>query len=371
MKIVSPKLRIHSAVLNKWYTVTRFIDYDVGVDMDTDVDQFSFTFDNPDGIFSGLVSGFDKVKVLIDDKGLMLGAVDHVANSWSATESSISVNGRDLAQLLTDNDVTPEEKKNLKPKDYIGGLCNKVGIKYTAKKTLTTVPEFNVEPGTSYLNAIAKSIERSHQDYWWLYDTFYTGSYNTGGEPKWRFTRGITANMGIPILSISLNEDYSDARSEVRIYGSNDKGDSVFVGSAKLDIVKKRGFAKVSTKTKDEDVTNSVAKSTAKKDLEDDWRNCFNLSITVPTYKAYMPNQCCTVVDKYFGINASFYIRGVRYTCNTSNGHVCELTLVPSDATLKKLMNTSTIVHSLVSTDKNAQNTKISKVLDKYSKKWG
>lgn len=370
MKIASLKLRLHSATLNKWYTISRFTDYDVSVDMDTDVDQFSFTFDNPEGIFSGLVSGFDRVKVLIDDKGLMLGAVDHVSNSWSESESSISVSGRDLAQLLTDNDVTPMEKKNLKPKDYISELCKKVGVKYEAKKTLTTVPEFEVNAGTSYLNAISQAIERSHQDYWWLYDTLYTGSFNTGGEPKWRFTRGVSADIGIPILSLSLDEDYSDARSEIRIYGSNDNGSSVFVGNSKLDIVKKRGFTKVSTKTKDEDVSNSVAKNTAKKDLEDIWRNCFNLTITVMACKPFMPNQCCTVIDKYFGINNSFYIRSVRYTCNISNGHICELTLVPSDATLKKLMNISNVVNSLVSTDKNIQNTKLSKVLDKYSKKW-
>lgn len=366
-------IKVRSSVLdNIWYKITRFTDYDITVDMETDTDQFSFTFDNPDSIFTGLVSGYDRVNIIIGDKGIMHGIVDSVNYSYTDISSSISVSGRDKACLLTDNDVNPLSKKNVKPVSYIGDICSRHNIIYKNKKPISPVNKFDISAGTSEASAIATLLEESHQQYWYLYDTFYTGEWNTGGESKWRFTRGVTdKNSGIPIKQLSLIEDYADTRSTIRIYGSNDDGDSKFAGSASLDIVEKRGFKKVSVIQKDSDVSKKVAASTAEHDLEDSFRDAFTIKITVHNDgRVFMPDTVCTVVDKYFGINATMYIRAVRYYMTVEDGSLSELTLIPSKATLKKLMNTGNIMYSLTNTTRTSLNAKLQNVLKKYDKKW-
>lgn len=373
MKTDKINISVRSSVLgDEWYRITRFTDYDVTTDMDADTSSFSFTFDNPNSIFTGLVSGYDRINIKIGKKGIIQGIVDRVSYSYDDTNSSITISGRDRLSLLTDNDVTPISKKNVNPVNYIKETCNKHGIKYENKKSIGVVKEFEVQPGTSELGAIAKVLEKSHQKYWYSYDTFYTGSWNTGGESKYRFTRGISKNIGIPIKSLTLDEDYSEARSEVKVYGSNDDGSSKFLGSSKLDIVKKRGYTKVSTKQSDSDTSNSVAVSTAKTDLENAFRDSFIIRITVYNNgHVFVPNTVCTVIDKYIGINDTFYIRAVRHYMSINDGSMSELTLLPSKATLKKLKSTSNIMYSLTNTTKTLLKQKLSKVLNKYQKKWG
>lgn len=361
-----------SNLSNTWYRITRFLDYDITIDMDTDVDNFSFTIDNPDSIFTGLVSGFDVIKVKLGDKEILLGIVDSVEYSWSDSSSSISISGRDKACLLTDNDVNPMTKKNVKPTAFIKEQCSAVGIKYKNEKSIPTVKKLDISAGSTRMDAIHRAIEESHQDMWFLYDTLYTGKWNTNKEATWRFTRGMGTKTGVPILDLTLKEDYADTRSEIRIYSDNDGGKSVFCGSSKLPIVEKRGFKRISTEQKDDDTSKNKAQGTARDNLEELWRNAFELKIRVKNDKkyAFMPDCCCNVIDKYSGINGKFYIRAVRYTVSESDGHICELTLIPSDLLNKKLMSTGKIMRGLCSTNNTSLKMKLAKVLSKYNKKW-
>lgn len=373
MKSDKVRIKVRSSALgNKWFNITRFIDYDVSIDMDTDVDQFSFTFDNPESIFSGLVSGYDRVKILIGDTGIMSGIVDSVSYTWTDSDSKITISGRDRCSLLTDNDVIPFSKKNVKPKSYINSKCNKVGIEYVCKKSIGTVKKLEASAGESELAVIDRLLEESHQKYWYIYDTLYTGNWNTGGKSLYRFTRGVSSNIGTPIETLELTEDYSEARSSVKIYSSSDDDKSKFVGSSNLEIVKKRGFSKIMTRTKDADTSKKKAVDTADTDLEEAFRDSFNINITVYNNgKVFMPNKVCTVVDKYVGINGTFYIRSVRHYMDIESGSMSELSLIPSKSTLKKLKSTGTIIRSLSSTKKSSQNAKLKTVLNKYNKKWG
>lgn len=370
----SDKIRIKvrsSALGNKWFTISRFLDYDVTIDMDTDVDQFSFTFDNPESIFSGLVSGYDRVKILIGDTGILSGIVDSVSYSWSDSDSSITISGRDRCSLLTDNDVIPFSKKNVKPKSYISDKCKKVSIEYVSKKNIGVVKKLESSAGESELSVIDRLLEKSHQKYWYIYDTLYTGNWNTGGKSSYRFTRGVSSNIGIPIKTLELTEDYSDVKSSVKIYSSSDDDKSKFVGSANLDIVKKRGFSKTMTRTKDTDTSKKQAINTADNDLEEAFRDAFGMTISVYNNgKVFMPNKICTVVDRYTGINNTFYIRAVRHYMDVESGSMSSLTLIPSKSTLKKLKSTGTIVTSLASTKRTVHNAKLNTVLNKYNKKW-
>lgn len=374
MKSDNINISVRCSILdNKWYNITRFLDYDITSDMDADTASFSFTFDNPNSIFTGLVSGFDRVNIKIGKKGIIQGIVDSVSYTYDDQNSSITVTGRDRVSLLTDNDVDPDSKKNVNPIDYIGGVCGKHGIKYKNKKSIGIVKEFELQPGVSQLGSIAKVLEKSHQKYWMEYDTFYTGSWSTDGKSKHKFTRGVSSkNKGIPIKSLTLNEDYSEARSEVRVYGSNDDGSSKFLGASKLDIVSKRGYIKISTKQNDSDTSNSVAVSTAKTDLNNAFRDSFTIQLTVHNNgEVFMPNTICTVVDRYIGINDTFYIRAVRHYMSVNEGSMSDLTLIPSSSTLEKLKNTGDIMYSLTNTTRTSLKQKISRVLSNYEKKWG
>lgn len=372
MKSDNIKIKVRSSALgNKWFRITRFIDYEVSIDMDTDVDQFSFTFDNPDSIFSGLISGYDRIKVLIGDTGIMSGIVDSVLYSYDDNNSTITISGRDRCCLLTDNDCSPFSKKNVKPKSYISSECNKVGIKYVCKKNIGVVKKFEVSAGTSKLSSIDELLEKSHQKYWYIYDTLYTGGWNTGGKASYRFTRGVDKNIGTPIKSLTLSEDYADVRSGIKVYSSSDDEKSKFYGSKELGIVKKRGFSKVMTKNKDADTSKKQAMKTAEEDLDELFRDAFEIKITVYNNgKVFMPNKICTVIDKYVGINGTFYVRAVRHYMDAESGSMTELSLIPSKSTLKKLKSTSNIIRSLSSTKKSSQNAKLANVLKKYEKKW-
>lgn len=120
MKSDKISISVRSALLGKkWYTISRFLDYDVTIDMDTDTDTFSFTFPNTDSIFTGLVSGYDRANIKINGVGIMQGIVESVGYSYSDSSSSITISGRDKVCLLTDNDVVPDSKKNVKPTSYL------------------------------------------------------------------------------------------------------------------------------------------------------------------------------------------------------------------------------------------------------------
>lgn len=372
MKSDNVSLSVRSALLgNKWYKISRFIDYDVSIDMETDTDQFSFTFDNPNSIFTGLVSGYDRVNIKINNKGIMQGIIDTVQYQYGENSSSISISGRDKACLLTDNDVTPTIKKNIYPVSYIGDRCKKYGIKYDNKKSISRVNKLEIEVGESELYVIDKLLEKSGQRYWYMYDTLYTGQWNLSGKSVYRFTRGVSKNPGIRIKELTLKEDYSDIKSQIRLYGSDDDGDSKFMGSASLPIVKKRGYTKMSIESSDTDTSTSKLKSDAEKRLKEDFRDAFTITIKVYNNgNVIMPNKVCTVIDKYTGINSTMYISSVRYYMSIDDGSMSEITCIPSKETLNKLMNTTNIMNSLVNTTKTSLNTKLSSVLNKYSKKW-
>lgn len=372
MKSDNILLNVRSSLLgNKWYKISRFLDYDVSVDMDTDTDQFSFTFDNPDSIFTGLVSGYDRVNIKINGKGIMQGIVDRVEYEYDDNSSSISISGRDKASLLTDNDVIPDEKKNVNPETYIKARCKKYGINYVHKKNIPRVKKLSIDIGESEMAIIDKLLEKSSQRYWYLYDTLYTGAWNMNGKSKYRFTRGVKSNPGILIKKLRLVEDYADVKSSIRLYGSDDDGDSKFVGVATLPIVKKRGYNKVSIESSDSDTSTSKLKSDASKRLEEDFRDSFNVVINVYNDgNVIMPDTVCTIVDKYTGINSTMYIKAVRYYMSVEDGSMSEITCIPSKSTLSKLMNTNTVMHSLVNTTKTSLNAKLSSVLNKFSKKW-
>ena len=372
MKSDKISISVRSALLGKkWYTISRFLDYDVTIDMDTDTDSFSFTFPNTDSIFTGLVSGYDRANIKINGVGIMQGIVESVGYSYSDSSSSITISGRDKVCLLTDNDVVPDSKKNVKPTSYVSSLCKKHGIKYKPKKNIGTVKKFELDIGESELSTIDKILERSGQTYWFIYDTLYTGSWNVGGKSKYRFTRGLTKNTGILIKELELVEDYSDVRSSIKLYGSSDDGKSKYVGSSSLPIVKKRGFTKVSVESCDEDTSATKLKSDALKRLKEEFRDAIVVKIRIYNNgHVILPNNVCTIVDKYTGINSTMYIRAVRYYKSVDDGSMSEITCIPSQATLNKLLNTNNVMHSLVNTTKTSLNQKLASVLNKYSKKW-
>ena len=366
----SVSLSVRSTALGKkWYTINRFIEYIVDIDLETDADDFSFTISNPECIFSGLISTNDRVRIKINKTGIMLGIVDQVIYHGSNNGNTIEVHGRDKALLLIDNDVKSTTKKNLKPVNYINERCNKFGIKYKNKKPIPLIKKYEIDGG-SEMAIIIDMLNKSKQKLWYIYDTLYSGSWNLNGEIKWRFTRGVkAANRGIDIEDITLNEDIKNLISKEIIYGRQDD-DHKISGSYTLKVCNNRGIVKLKTITDSDTKSSSKLSKQAETDILDELRDAYTIRLIVDSKNhVIMPNTVCRIIDRFIGINCTMFIRAVQYQ-KGSSGTKCEITCIPDSRTLKKLMNTSKITYSLASTDETKRNAKIKSLLNKYSKKW-
>lgn len=327
-------LRVYSSRYKKWYEVRRFVKYSIDLDLETDADAFSFTILNPNGINTGLFSKFDKVTIEIDKTPIMLGRIDNVTYSWDDDGCTIDIEGRDLMADLVDNDAIPGTKKNVKPKTYISNKCSEYGIKSKINASMDTIEQLVIGAGESEVSIINNIVTDSRKRVWFLYDTLYAGDWNDDASPKYLFTRGIKDKPGIPIKKLTLREDGTDMKSEVRIYGSNSDGAEKVVGTAKNEYMIDRGIKKRMVKRAQNNDSVSKYKANALRDIRDSFRDNVELEIEIKTGhggKLIMPNKTAQVIDTMTKLNAVFFIVGVNYSKSISSGSVTKVTMIPGD----------------------------------------
>lgn len=361
-------LSVNSSILGKWYTINRFTDYDIDLDLETDSDSFSFTFVSPDGIYTGLVSRFDPIKISYNGEPILRGTVDSVEYIWDEDNSYIKVTGRDMVSVLIDNDALPATLNNVKPNKYIEDKCKEYGIKYVKKNTANTIKELVISCGESECSIINNILLESDHRLWFSYDTLYSGEWDTGGTYKYIFTRGTKAvNQGIPIKSLRLKEDSRDTKTEVRTYGSqNDNGTNKLMGKATNDALIKRGIKRRLVKRSYKENSSTKYSAGALKDIRDGFRDDIELEIVI-YHRDYIfkTNTVCKVIDRLLGIDGTFFIRSVAYSKSLSSGSLVTLTMIPSDSTFNTMWKTGL---GVASTDKSKLSEKLSAVLSKLGK---
>lgn len=327
-------LKVHSSRYNKWFEVCRFTKYSIDIDLETDADAFSFTLLNPNGVNTGIFSKFDEVIIEIDNTPIMLGRIDNVTYSWDDDGCVIDIEGRDLMADLVDNDAIPGTKKNIKPKTYIKNKCNEYGIKSKINTSMDTIEQLIIGTGESEISIINNIVTESRKRVWFLYDTLYAGDWNDDANPTYLFTRGIKDRPGIPIKKLTLREDGTDMKSEIRIYGANSDGAEKVVGTAKNDYMINKGIKKRMIKRAQNNNSTSKYKANALRDIRDSFRDNVELEIEIKTGhggKLIMPNKTAQVIDTMTKLNVVFFIVGVNYSKSIGSGSITKVTMIPGD----------------------------------------
>ena len=327
---------IFSNRMNKSYKVTRFSEFNVELDLETDADVFDFVLKNPNGIYSGLFSKFDNITLKMNGKTIMKGNVDKIEYIDRDDDDYIQISGRDLCWKLVDNDALPTTMKNVQPKSYIEKKCKEYGIKCSAKKA-DIYDKLVIGCDESEISIFNNILLNSKQRVWFLIDTLYSGDWSMGKNPNHVFVMH-TSNTGIPIKSFRLSEDGTEVKSEVRIYGSKD-GSLELVGSSKNSYMNKIGIKKREVTRAYSDNASSKYKSIADKNIRNTFRDNTELTIEVRLDKnnVYMPNTTAQVINGRCGVNSTFFIKRVTYTKSVSNGSYATLVMIPADATFEKI----------------------------------
>lgn len=331
--------KVFSSRFNKWYEVHRFTNYSVNLELETDADAFKFTITNPNGIYTGLFNKFDDITIEINKKPIMLGKIDCVEYSWDDSGSTIQIDGRDLMSALVDNDAIPGTHKNIKPTTYITNKCAEYGIKANIDQSIGSVEQLIIGCGESEISIINNIVMDSRKRVWFDYDTLYAGDWNDKAQPTYLFTRGIKDRPGIPIKKLTLRDDGTDTKSEIKIYGSTDNGAEKVVGTATNDYMVKKGIKKRMTKRSSNNDSVSKYSASALRDIRDSFRDNIEIEIEVKTGHGglILPNRTAQIIDTITKVNAVFFIVGVSYTKDKNNGSITKVTMIPGESTFDVL----------------------------------
>lgn len=331
------QIEISSNRMGKIYRVLRFSEFNVELDLETDADIFDFVLENPDGIYSGLFSKFDDIKLKMNGKTIMVGNIDKIEYIDTESNNYIQISGRDLCWKLVDNDAIPDTMKNVQPKSYITNKCKEYGIKCLAAKS-EIYDKLVIGCDESEISIMNNLLLNSKQRIWYLVDTLYTGDWAMSKNPNHVFVMH-TSTSGIPIETFRLSEDGTDVKSEVRIYGSAKDDGLKLVGSSKNSYMNKIGIKKRQVTRHYSDSASSKYKSIADKNIRDTFRNNTELTIKVrlDEKNVYMPNTTVQVINGRCGVNSTFFVRKVTYIKSVSDGSSATLVLIPADATFEKI----------------------------------
>lgn len=329
------KLYVASTRFGKTYRINKFIEYRIDINMENDADSFEFVVSNVDGELNGIFSDFDFVEIILNGKKLMKGIIDTVAYD-DANGDTISVNGRDLREILVDNDAIPNTHENVDPVSYTKKRCDAFGIKYSSYIKTGSIPQLIIGTGESEIAVFNNLFVMQGQRLWYHYDTLYSGTWNTNAKSSCTLVRGNINSDGIRIESLSYTEDSKNTKTEIIVYGSVNGGSEKVVGTAKNPGLYNRGIVRRMTKTSSNNDSASKYSASALKDVRDSLRNNITLNVRVYTNNHFiLPNNTTHVIDERTGIDANFYIYGVLYTKSIDDGSVIALTMMPQDDTFE------------------------------------
>ena len=167
---------------------------------------------------TGIINRFDKVSISINGIGIISGEVDRVIYQYGSDNNTIQVNGRDMAHILIDNDALPSTLYSINPSKYIISKCSEYGIKCNINSNTTTINKLIIGTSESEISIMNNLLINDRHRLWYIYDTLYSGKWSTSDAHSYTFTRGV--NYGTHIKSLSLTEDGTDTKSEIKIYGS-------------------------------------------------------------------------------------------------------------------------------------------------------
>lgn len=336
------KLLIDSIRMGRTYEVNRFREYRIDIDLEMDADGFNMVFNNVNGSYTGIFNKFDPIDVNINGTDVLHGCIDSIEYIWNESESIIQVVGRDMCGILVDNDAIPGTFNNIKPSDYIASKCREYGInKYVLDTSVSRIKQLIVGVDESEISIINNILMESRKRLWSIYNTLYMGDWDTNSKPSYTFVRGINIIEGYtPIKQLSLKDNGTDMKSEMRIYGSMNDGSEKVVGIAKNDYMIKRNIKRRGTMRSSNDDSSSKYASNALRKVRESFRDGITLEITIKTGDALvLPNRTAHVIDTITKTNSVFFIKSVSYRKSIDGGSITVITMIPGDISFNVIWN--------------------------------
>jgi hypothetical protein len=347
---------VYSRRLKMSYVVEAFREYYVDMDLDTDADQFHMVINNPGGRYTGMFNKFDPVLIYVNGTWILKGTVDDIEYNWDDSTSVIQLVGRDEMSILIDNDALPGTQENVDIASYLNGKVNEYDMHIGGCNgvynggtffDLGVQNKLQIGANESELSVMSNLLVGNDNKIWYMYGFLYAGKWNTSAPPDYTFVRipdgtpPSPANDGIPIIKLNLKDSGANLRSEVKIYGSTDSGDNKVEGVAKNDNLISLGISKRRTMRSSNDDSSTKYASSALRKVKEDFRSGIELVVTIKTFgSASYPiliGRTARVIDYITKINSTFFIKGVRYEKNISNGSITTVTMVPDDSTFNVL----------------------------------
>lgn len=310
--------------------------YDIDSDFLIAADAFKFDIGVPSSEteipnFTG-----KEVKVKINDELVLTGIVDTTSHSFSKTNRTFSLNGRDKAAILVDCSAPITNVKGLSLLDAVKKIVSPLGINQVALKAKEnpTLDKIDIDIGETAWNAVMRCANSAGLHAWFEPNGVLTiGGADYSVAPVASLlcfkTNGVEHNN---FSQANLTFDVSQAFSEVTFLaqrhgrsGDDNKNDLKWVYK-NPDIKTYKPKTVVVPDVED----LAALQKWAKKYLSDAKLETFNLTITVPDHKTqegelWMPGQRVYIYCEEYGIDDIFFLMGRRFTLSRSGGTQTEL----------------------------------------------
>lgn len=329
-------VNIKSKYTDKVYRITKFKEFNVELDISNEAGgTFDFIIPNVNGRYSGYFHRFDVVSIFVNKVKIMAGVVDKVTYNVDEDSSEMRIEGRPKSAYLIDSDKTPQNINSCGIKSYITKRCKAYGItaKFQKGISLPAYKKLKISTGQSELNVFTELLKDRPYHTWFLVDTFYVGTWNYKAKQTYDFILD-GYKTGIPLKSIELVEDGTDMISQIKMYGTNKKGNYVHKCTVTNDYFKKKKVYKIKTEQGREEFTSSQYKSYGTREMKDSIFDSVEWTLTVSPNKTYvyMPNKTCGVKSKKLGIARRMFIKKVSYRKTVDDGSEIEIVCIPADS---------------------------------------
>lgn len=351
------KLIVHSKRWKRYFEVEQASEFDIDLDLDSDADAFDLVLENTDGIYTGVFCRFDFAWLYINGVLVLEGNIDKVTYYLQSDKDYVRISGRDKMWKFIDNDALPTTLINVNPKKYIIDRCKKYGITFYKVSKADTYNKLVIGNGETEMSVMNNLLLDSKQRIWFQGQKLYTGNWATDADvdENYIFTLGDTDIYGTKAISGTLEEDGTDMRSHIVLYGSDSDGSVVVKGEYKNSYLIKRGVKKRSVQRKYSDSAAIKYTAIAEKNMRKTFRDNVQLTIVVPMNNdiTYTINKVSRVIIPKLGIDYHFFVKGVNYHKTFNDGGLVTFIMIPADSLFEDMWSSSTGISITELTEKS------------------
>lgn len=293
---------------------------------------FSLTIGSVDSVGNQVLNSLKPSQVCVlylEGEPVIIGYIDDISHSYSASSHTLSISGRDRTADLVDCCAihAPDEWHDVQI-DYIANvLCEPFGINVKVKTQTQIVAKFRLEQGETAFNA----LDRLCRSQGLIVNSDTLG--NLIITRKSTAMASVKLEYGVNILSANYIHSAKELYSNYFLkgqqpYSTDSENGAVKVTIKDSSIARFRPFLMLA-----EDIT-STASATLRleKEIENRKAKSRQISVTVQGWREYeggslwLPNKIIPLKDKMLGIDESFFIAKVEYSYS-EQGSMTTLTL--------------------------------------------